>query len=67
MVDPIDLRRRVAAVVLGLATGPFRVQRDNWPSATLQRIEMAERWLTSARLVSRRRGRSDTGDGSLDS
>ncbi len=51
MVDPTDLRRRVAAVVLGLATGPFRVQRDSWPSATLQRIEMAERWVRSARLV----------------
>jgi hypothetical protein len=51
MVDPTDLRRRVAAVVLGLATGPFRVQRDNWPSGTMQRIEMAERWVRSARLV----------------
>ena len=52
MVDPGDLRRRTAAVVLGLATGPFRVQREDWPTATLRRIEMAERWMESASRIS---------------
>jgi len=51
MVDPADLRRRAAAIVLGLATGPFRVQRADWPVGTRQRIELAERWVESARRV----------------
>ena len=60
-VDAIDLRRRVAAVVLGLATGPFRVQRADWPVSTLRRIEMAGRWVESARRVGA--GGDDTGSG----
>ena len=51
MLDPSDLRRRTAAAVLGLATGPFRVQREDWPTATLRRIEMAERWMESSDRV----------------
>lgn len=47
--DPAELRRRVAAVVLGLATGPFRVQEANWQAATRRRIDLAESWLASAR------------------
>jgi hypothetical protein len=54
MVDPSDLRRRAAAVVLGLATGPFRVQRPDWPVGTRQRIDIAERWVDSARKVDER-------------
>jgi len=42
-----SLRRRVAAVILGLATGPFRVQMADWPQATMQRLELAARWLDS--------------------
>ena len=48
-VDPTELRHRVAAVVLSLATGPHRVQEKGWPSATRRRLELVERWLDSAR------------------
>jgi hypothetical protein len=46
-VDPADLRYRVAAVVLSLATGPHRVQEPGWRRATRDRLELAERWLGS--------------------
>lgn len=51
VVDPVDLRRRVAAVVAGLATGPFRVQAAHWPAETAARIDLAVRWVESARRV----------------
>jgi hypothetical protein len=54
-LDPIDLRLRVAAVVLGLATGPFRVQRASWPQMTRARLDLADRWCASAALVAGRR------------
>ena len=47
-VDPVGLRLRVAGVVLGLATGPFRVQLSKWPAETEARIALAERWIDSA-------------------
>ncbi len=47
-LDPVDLRRRTAAVILGQATGPFRVQRPEWPSETAARIDVAERWVEAA-------------------
>lgn len=50
-MDPVDLRRRTAAVVLGLATGPFRVQRRRWREETRERIALAEQWVGSARRV----------------
>ena len=53
-LDPVDLRMRTAAVVLGLATGPFRVQRPNWREETVARIEVAERWVESACVVDER-------------
>src|SRR5699024_5962131 len=34
-LEPSDLRRRVAARVLGLAVGPFRVQQRDWPGQIL--------------------------------
>ena len=43
--DPVVLRKRVAGVILGLATGPFRVQLPDWPEATLRRLELAQMWL----------------------
>jgi len=51
IVDPVDLRRRTAAVILGLATGPFRVQLANWPEATRHRIDSAVQWLESSRSI----------------
>ena len=53
--DPIDLRLRVAAVVLGLATGPFRVQRPDWPQMTGARLDLASRWCASAARATGRR------------
>ncbi|MDP3984005.1 MAG: aminoglycoside phosphotransferase family protein [Acidimicrobiia bacterium] len=47
-VDPVGLRLRVAGAVLGLATGPFRVQANRWPIETERRIALAERWIGSA-------------------
>jgi hypothetical protein len=52
--DPATLRRRVAAVVLGLATGPFRVLAPDWAEGTLHRIGVAEEWLESARRIDER-------------
>lgn len=46
--DPVDLRLRIAAVVLGLSTGPFRVQRPTWPAQTRRRIGLARQWVDSA-------------------
>jgi hypothetical protein len=34
----------VAAVLLGLATDPFRVQQPDWPARTEERIALAEAW-----------------------
>jgi hypothetical protein len=46
--DTAELRRRIAAVVLAMATGPFRVQTPNWPGETRRRIRLAIRWLDDA-------------------
>lgn len=43
--DRRDLRTRIAAGVLALATGPFRVQERDWTRATLRRLQLAEQWL----------------------
>jgi hypothetical protein len=48
-VRPRQLRQRTAAALLGLATGPFRVQQDRWPENTAARLELAQSWLASAR------------------
>jgi hypothetical protein len=47
--DPAELRRRVAAVIIGMATGPFRAQSHTWPADTRSRIALAERWAADAR------------------
>lgn len=41
-VDSQELRRRTSAVMLGLATGPFRVQQDGWPERVRDRILRAD-------------------------
>lgn len=51
MVDPVDLRRRAAAMALMLSTGPFRVQTANWPEDIAVRVAIAELWAESARRV----------------
>ena len=47
-VDPVDLRRTTAAALVGLATGPFRVQAPAWRHQVRRRIALAEAWATSA-------------------
>ena len=49
--DPRSLRLRTAGVILGLATGPFRVQENVWPAATKRRIELAMQWVNSAETL----------------
>ncbi|MGY1916308.1 phosphotransferase [Blastococcus sp. SYSU DS0973] len=39
-----ELRARVAGVLVGLATGPFRVQQPDWGAATEARVSLAEEW-----------------------
>lgn len=41
-VDPFELRLRAAAVVVSLATGPFRAQEDDWQQSTLTMVGTAE-------------------------
>lgn len=41
-VDPIELRLRAAAVVISLATGPYRSQEPDWERETARMIESAE-------------------------
>ncbi|MGH2845531.1 MAG: phosphotransferase family protein [Thermoleophilaceae bacterium] len=48
-VDRRDLCLRVAAIVFGRATGPFRNQFQEWRAHALDRIELAERCLEHAR------------------
>lgn len=43
-----QLRPRISAAVLGLATGPFRVLLPRWPEQTRGRIGLAEEWLPGA-------------------
>jgi aminoglycoside phosphotransferase (APT) family kinase protein len=49
VVDPAVLRAGVAAVILGLATGSFRVLEEHWRHHTEARITAAEAWMQSAR------------------
>ncbi|NEK84428.1 aminoglycoside phosphotransferase family protein [Blastococcus saxobsidens] len=39
-----QLEARVAGVLVGLATGPFRVQQAEWAVATEARVALAEEW-----------------------
>lgn len=48
LYDPPDIRRRAAAALFTLASGPFRVQTADWPAETAARITLAQRWLESA-------------------
>ncbi|MDO4783841.1 MAG: phosphotransferase, partial [Propionibacteriaceae bacterium] len=40
-VDPVELRLRAAAVVVSLATGPYRSQDPNWQAQTSQVVGAA--------------------------
>ena len=41
-VDPTELRLRAAAVIISLATGPFRGQEPDWEWETMRMIASAE-------------------------
>jgi Phosphotransferase enzyme family len=41
-VDPIELRLRAAAVVISLATGPYRAQQPQWAGETASMLNAAE-------------------------
>jgi hypothetical protein len=47
--QPSELRPRIAAAVLSLATGPFRVLEAQWAHNTLRRLELAGKWLADNR------------------
>jgi Ser/Thr protein kinase RdoA (MazF antagonist) len=47
-VDPIELRLRAAAVVISLATGPYRGQETNWEKETAKMVSKAEELVTQA-------------------
>ncbi len=48
VLAPAQLRLRIAAAVLSLATGPHRVQEPSWPQHTRQRVDLVEHWLGEA-------------------
>jgi hypothetical protein len=47
-VDSVELRNRVAGVLMSLATGPHRVQEPGWEAATSRRLDLVEQWAESA-------------------
>lgn len=50
-VEKEALRRRVANVIVALATGPFRAQSAGWPAQVRSRIELAGRWAVPVALA----------------
>lgn len=47
-VGPAELRVRTAAVVMSLATGPYRTQEAGWEQATADRLRLVKDWLDDA-------------------
>ena len=41
-VDPVELRLRAAAVIISLATGPYRGQEPDWERETIRMVDSAE-------------------------
>ena len=46
--DAADVDRHVAAVLVGLATGPFRIQQARWEATTVQVLDLIEHHLALA-------------------
>jgi Ser/Thr protein kinase RdoA (MazF antagonist) len=46
--DDADVDRHVAAVLVGLATGPFRIQQARWEATTMHVLDMIEHHLARA-------------------
>jgi hypothetical protein len=51
-VGPVALAASTAAVLVGLATGPFRVQQRGWASRVERRVGLAERSAARLRVFS---------------
>jgi Ser/Thr protein kinase RdoA (MazF antagonist) len=47
-VDATELRLKAAAIVVSLATGPYRTQQDGWQQATEAIVARAEQLLRAA-------------------
>ena len=47
-VDPRELRLRAAAVIISLATGPYRGQEPNWEAETRAMLNAAESLVRAA-------------------
>ena len=47
-VDPVELRLRAAAVIISLATGPYRAQQADWQAETVGMLNAAEALARSA-------------------
>lgn len=52
--DPGAVDRHVAAVLVGLATGPFRIQRPDWATTTHRVLDLVEEHLDAARAAAGR-------------
>ncbi len=52
-VDPLELRARVAGVLISLATGPHRVQQPSWRRETSARLDLAQSWLDGVLICPR--------------
>ncbi|MDR1512398.1 MAG: aminoglycoside phosphotransferase family protein [Propionibacteriaceae bacterium] len=50
-VDPVELRLRAAAVIVSLATGPYRGQEPNWERETAKMVAKAEDLVASAETL----------------
>ncbi|MFP5417097.1 MAG: phosphotransferase [Actinomycetes bacterium] len=48
-VDPVELRLRAAAVIISLATGPYRGQEPRWERETSRMIDSAEALIRQVR------------------
>jgi len=48
LVDPRETAKGAAAAWVGLATGPYRAHRPDWPTATRARLARAAAWLERA-------------------
>jgi Ser/Thr protein kinase RdoA (MazF antagonist) len=50
-VDPVELRLRAAAVIVSLATGPYRGQEQHWERETAKMVAKAEELVNSAEAM----------------
>lgn len=51
VVDAVELRLRVAGVLMSLSTGPFRTQQQGWQRATTLHLDAVQRWVEQAQRL----------------